>query len=744
MSGLRVDALVLGCAFSVLIAAAAAEPLPPVSTRAGDLAPAEWNRIAQAAGPQVAPSQPVAQQASETEADPKDKPIDLDEVTVTGTGRAQRQSETTTPIYIIDQKEIEQKGSRTLGDAIRNVPGVTTNIFGAGSDVHNGYFIRGVPTTSTAILIDGRPITNLNQEHYDPSEIPINNVERIEVMPSGGTTLYGSTALGGVINVITRKPTRPLEGQLSVEFGSYGYSKYGAYYQGKSGPVTYNFNYENFNTLNNFFYRVERPVGILSGTRPNGDFNSRSYNLDVGYEIDARNTITLNTYLRNFAKGISPFSIVDTRQNVFNGQSAEQLGLNDDHQSRLLTDTWGIGLTWDSKLGQGNDSNLQFRVSVDRALNRELDRIGDDFSTEIYLLGLRGSHAWQVSRGWGITYGFDYLREIGRSGVTSLVTGASTTDYDTSLDRPALFFLNDFKLASNVTLTAGARYSITSQFGNSFDPNIGVRWQVAPNFALRANFNQGFKAPNFHDLFGKTVHKGNPNLLPERGSFFDAGIDWQPTSTTNLRFTTFIANISNLMSLNLADPRFADFAYFQSLGYVFNDRVRVNYPSVYNTGFEMGFNWRMAPSWEFFLTNTYTDSRVVEGLRPEINQTQQALVPFLMGRAGFSYEDPNGFRAAVFANVVGGRSVDTYHVGPGDAEVFDPAGNPIFISHIAKLPPGSLLPGYTTVDLSLRVPVAQAIVFNAYIDNLLNTYYERSYGGPAPGTNFRVGLKTTF
>lgn len=730
MSGLQRFGPFLYCALSLSLVSTAwaGELLPPeiASTRAEDLAPANWRTLAQAA------------EGEQTKPDAEESVLQMDEVTVTGSATGRRQSETTTPVYIIDQEEIEQKGARTLGDAIRNTPGVTSNIFGAGSDVHNGYFVRGVPTTSTAILIDGRPITNLNQEHYDPGEIPVNNVERVEVMPSGGTTLYGSTALGGVINVITRKPTKPLEGSVSAEFGSYGYSKYGAYYQGKTGAFTYNLVAENFNTLNNFYYQVERPVGTLSGIRPNGDINARSYNLDLGYALDERNTLTFNSYLRNSVKGVSPFSIVDTRQNVFNGLSAEQLGLNADHQSRLITDTYGLALTWDSKLGQGNDSKLQTRISFDRALNNEIDSVGDQFVTEIYLLGLRASHAWQVSPGWNLTYGLDYLKEIGRSGIAN----TNQIDYDTSIDRPALFVLSDFKLASNVTLSAGARQTFTDRYGTSFDPNIGIRWQMTPQFGLRTNFNQGFKAPNFHDLFGRTVHKGNPNLLPERGSFFDAGFDWLPSAGTSLRFSTFISSITNLSSLNLVDPRQPDYPEFLALGLASGDRVRVNYPSVYNTGIELGFNWRLSRNWEFFLTETYTDARVIQGLRSEINQTQYALVPFHMGRAGFSYEEPTGFRAALFANFVGGRSVDTYHVGPSDA--FDPVTGAFIASHVAKLNTGDNLPGYTTVDLSLRVPVVQQVILNAYIDNLLGTYFERSYGGPAPGINFRVGLTSKF
>jgi len=730
----------LGCALTVSVVATAAEvpQTPPhYSTRAADLAP----RVAQVLTPpddgnKTAADGPQAQASDVGE----DKSELLDEVTVTGSGRPRRRSETTSPVYIIDRAEIEQKGSRTVGDAIRNVPGVTSNIFGAGSDVHNGYFVRGVPTTSTAILIDGRPVSNLNQEHYDPTDIPINNVERIEVMPQSGTILYGSTALGGVINVITRKPTRPLEGQLGIEFGSFGYSKYSALYQGRAGAFTFNLNYENFNTLNNFFYSVERSgIGTLTGIRPNGDVNQRSYNVDLSYDFDARNTLTLNTYLRNQVKGVSPFSIIDPRQNVFNGLSAQQLGLNDDHTSRLATDSYGVALTWDSKLGQGDDSKLSVRLSLDRGLNREIASDGNDFITEIYMLGLRATHNWQITPGWNLTYGLDWLREIGRSGTF----GIGEVDYNTAFDRPALFVLNDIKLTSNLLLTAGARQTFTDRFGSSFDPTVGLRWQLAPNFALRTNWTQGFKAPNFHDLFGRTVHKGNPNLLPERGSFFDVGFDWQPSPTSSLRFSAFISDIRNLMALNIADPRQPDFALFQSFGYELNDRVRVNYPSVYNTGFEMAFNWQFAPNWEFFLTETYTDSRIIRGPREELNQTQQGLVPFHMGRVGVSYNDPNGFRAALFANFVGGRSVDAYHVGPGDVQL-DLEGGPVFFSPLAKLPTGSLLPGYTTVDLSLRVPIISSLVANLYIDNLLNTFYERSYGGPAPGINFRAGLRASF
>jgi len=112
--------------------------------------------------------------------------------------------------------------------------------------------------------------------------------------------------------------------------------------------------------------------------------------------------------------------------------------------------------------------------------------------------------------------------------------------------------------------------------------------------------------------------------------------------------------------------------------------------------------------------------------------TQYPLVPFSTTRLGVTYEEPTGFQASLFANLSGQRTVDVNHVGPFDT------------THPARLAPGSLLDGYTTLDFSARLPLTSAIVANVYIDNLLGTYYERSYGNPAPSFNFRVGLAYGF
>ncbi|WP_218080996.1 TonB-dependent receptor [Anthocerotibacter panamensis] len=719
-------------------------------------------------------------QADKADDSSSDEVVDLlDEFTVTSSRRQVRLKDTPSSVYIVDRAELERKGANNVGEAIRGVAGVQSNLFGAGADVHGNFFIRGQPNIGIGILVDGRLITNLNQEHFDLADLPVYNVDRVEILTGSGSTLYGSNAIGGVVNVITHQPTGPLEGNVKAEFGSFGYSNYIASYGGKVDRLGYNFAYRQFDTNNDYEYEIQRPTGTFRGIRPNGYSNLRDYQVNLSYDLSDRSHLRLNSYIRNVNKGIAPFSILDPTRPLVDPKNGDQQF----EVTRLTDKGYGVALTYDQELGSGKDSQLQFLLALDN--NRVTEASATNPAdlgtfTDISAFNLQIRHNWQLDPTNNITYGFDYIREFGSSGDSN---PGGTFSFDAAAGRPGLFALYTWQPTDRLVLTAGVRETIpdpitarglTRALAGSLDPSIGVRWQITPTLALRTNYQSVYRAPNFNDLFGRTTHIGNPFLEPQRGTSFDLGLDWQTGNTSLLRLTYFLTKTTNLVDYLLVRNSCAANGIAvdspQCTEAYDNDprtnaqRFRVGYPDVHTSGIEAAFNWQVTPEWNVFANATLVDARIIqapdagvvngqlasidalngsgglgEGLfkvdvneRNALIQTQYPLVPYATARLGVSYQQPSGFGVSLFANLSGQRSVDVNHVGPFDT------------LQAARLAPGSLLPGYTTLDLSTRIPLTPSVTFNGYIDNLLGTFYERSYGNAAPGFNFRGGLSYSF
>ncbi len=762
-----------------------AVPVPSISSQAKDLTLAQGGK-------------PLPNLVAD--ADQDDEPVDiLDEVTVTASlGRKVKARETTSSIYVVNTQEIERKGSRQVGDALRGVPGVVSNMWGAGEDVHSTYFIRGLPTTSTGLLIDGRSVNNLNQEHVDLAELPVYDIERIEVLKGGASSvLYGSTAVGGAINIIPRTTPKKFEVDSNVTFGSYGFSQYSARI---GGPLSDNFRYAlfatTFNSNNNYAYQVNRddrtlfgvnyPAQTLTGIRPGGEVSSSTFGVNFDWDIDQRTTLKSTTYLRRGIRGVNLFSLVDPRTAIqTSGNSgciqdpfctATELGLNDETRPQIRIDYFGTAFTLDRKLGEGDDSNLKIRLGYDTGFTTETDVNSDfirelDKTTQITVLNARIQHDWQVTPGINLTYGFDFIRESGRSFTLDLLTPGATQNiaFTAQVNRPSLFGVGTFKLTDNITATLGFRgtfansYSFNSttyfvgqsslNYAGSFDPSVGIVWSITPQFALRSSFARVYKTPNFNDLFANGEIQGNPGLVPESGSTFDVGFDWQAAPNLTVRGAYFVNDIQNLLAYNRINPLQDGSIAPQDQGlidqgYALGDLVRVNFPQTKFTGFELSFDWRFAPGWTFFGTETYTDARITQGFKPELDQNQYPLVPYHSGQLGFTFASPGDWRFALFSNFQGLRPSDPYHLGPsvgftpnGDLATF-PTGN--LIPNIGYLAPGSLLPGYLTLDLTFHIPLSPNVALNGFLNNLTNLAYERNYGNGAPPANFTLGVETHF
>jgi len=155
----------------------------------------------------------------------------------------------TRPTYFITADEIKAQGARNAREALKNLPGVLGDgRVGTEVNAQSGQFIRGSNTGQVLTLVDGRPINNLGSGGFDLSEISSDIIERVEALPGGGSTLYGSDAIGGIISITTKRPKGKTEGSISGTIGGLGYNELRLSLGGKLENLSYLLNYDRIGT----------------------------------------------------------------------------------------------------------------------------------------------------------------------------------------------------------------------------------------------------------------------------------------------------------------------------------------------------------------------------------------------------------------------------------------------------------------------------------------------------------------
>lgn len=300
--------------------------------------------------------------------------------------------DSTRPIYVITGEEIEAQGARTVREALRFLPGILPDgTVGTEVNALSGQFIRGSNSEQVLILLDGRPINNLGSGSFDLSEITSNIVERIEVLPGGGSTLYGSSAIGGVINIITRRPTEKVITQAGVNFGAYGLNQQTVNNSGEVGDIGWVVGYNR--TEAEYSYPFSIPAADFEGTRKNNDVLYNNFNVKLEANLGQRNTLTLSTLYLGKEQGVpGGVTILEPLfgQGYFNSLTERDRKYTD----QVLTD-----LTWNSKLGGGDDSLLTAKVYADFLNTRFDSRVSSSarFDNEQNSYGIQTQHSWKFT-----------------------------------------------------------------------------------------------------------------------------------------------------------------------------------------------------------------------------------------------------------------------------------------------------------------------------------------------------------
>ena len=614
--------------------------------------------------------------------------------------------DSTRPIYVITGEEMEAQGARTVREAIKFLPGILGDgTVGTEVNALSGQLIRGSNTGQVLILLDGRPINNAGSGGFDLSEFTTNNIQRIEVLPGGGSTLYGSDAIGGVINIITRRPTEKITTEAKVNIGAYGLNQQSIQNSGKKGDISWVVGYNRTQAENNYPFSI--PEANFSGTRRNNDALYNNFNVKLEADLGKRNTLSFSTLYLNKEQGTPggvsiPFPV--NGQGFFNSLTDK----NRKYTDQILTD-----LTWNLKLGGGDDSLLTAKVYGD-FLNTRFDPSGsvssqNRFQTNQSSYGIQTTHSWNFAKNQSLVYGFDYRTVNVRNTSFSYSTNKETLNYDNDINQGALFTKYEVVLIPNLTVNVGLRQDFSSLVNGSVtSPSVGTKYAVSDSTTLRANYIQNFRVPTIANLFNVNPSNiGNPELKPERGDSFDIGIDQKLGNIGLARLTFFKNNVSDTIAFKrLTPPVNSNTGTWENIGLV------------ETTGIEATLNLQVAKNIYTFVNYTANDPRIFKSSNAaEINKELRFAGADKLN-LGVSYETPQGLYLGLLMNSLNGYPTNNTNT--------------------------EFLSGYTTFDFKLLVPLSDKLVVTGSVENLFNQRYQLFPGFPDGGRGFQIGLSSTF
>ncbi|PSB59485.1 TonB-dependent receptor [Chamaesiphon polymorphus CCALA 037] len=620
------------------------------------------------------------------------------ELTIDVTGERKVNLPKSTPIYTIDSKQIEQQGAKNVADTLNNLPGFAINNAGYGADIHTGTYYRGASINQFIILLNGRPISNnINTYHgaTDLNSIPVEAIDRIELSSGASNILYGSETFGGVVNIITKTYRGTPETNVSAELGSYGRQNYRASYTGGSDRLNYRIGIEKYRIDNN--YRV--PVGAanrdpVTGILTNADTDLTSYSGNISATIDDRNRLDFDAIKITSRRGLVYFGFPFQRD-------------------RLNHDALNVGLNWRSQLSSDRSSILNTTLSFNQDYFDTFGPSGaNNRSGTLDTQAITGriDHKWQTSATNTLRWGGEIQnRQLNGTTISTVPNRIAFNETENrNVVNTALFAVNTWKVTDRTAIDIGLRQNFNTQFGNYLNPSLGSRWEISPNLAVRASVAGAQRNPGLDQLYlYDTVHGWfpNPNLKPETGATWTAGVDlaFSPTSTATI--TYFGSNLNDRIATQAISPTVTQWT---------------NIGQVSTNGLEIGFKQQITPQWSAFANYTYTDAKIQSGIERGL---QLSLVPYSVAQLGVGYAN-RGWEVNLLTNYNAGTRRAFFN-NPGQVST-------------------NFVPSFFNLDLSARIPIGENVGLNLYVENLADVQYEKVNRIYSPGRTYRFGVSANF
>ena len=695
--------------------------------------------------------------------------VDLDAVVVTAAGYEQKLVDAPASISVISQADLRQRRYSNLAQALADVEGIDINQ-GTGKTGGLNISIRGMPSAYTLVLIDGRRQNNSGDitpngfgETSNSFMPPMSAIERIEVIRGPMSTLYGSDAMGGVVNIITRKVAQTWGASVGInhtlqEHGDYGHTRGMNVYA--NGPLARDL--LGLAVRGSWFDRGPSELEFADGSnvsrRGAAATEGRNYNLGTRLTFTPHQDHELSLDLE---RGRQTYNNDDCQLGTLDGWSgnavagctspsvqaagyAQELRFNRDqvvlaHRARLgqavldssLTHkaTETVGRTVPGRIGTAWTG---FPGIVGGA-PRTLESTDLVFDTRL-VMPLAQAHTFSVGAQW-----LD----------AEVVDGLATEEF--SKKSWSLFAEDEWRLRENLGLTFGGRYEDHEAFGGHFSPRAYLVWNASGNWTVKGGVSEGYRVPTVNQLHdgingasgqGTIITIGSPDLKPETSTNAEIGVYFDNLAGFNANLTVFRTDYDDMISGGTPIPNCwsatrPGLPGCMDLGNGFiqdSFAQSINIDRAQSRGAELAARWQFHDSWSVSGNYTWTDTEQKSGVDAGAPVTNQARH---IANAKLYWEPSERFNFFLRGEYYGDRDRFT--------NLFDnlSAANQAIVNGLGPLK------AYHQFHLGGSYRASDHLTFNATVYNLLDkdflegSHYTTHTGATAWGSHYaQIGAGT--
>jgi TonB-dependent siderophore receptor len=631
--------------------------------------------------------------------------IKLDPIIVTASRIGKRLLETPSSVSVIFQKEIKGSNAKSIPDLLKNLEGIymydASGVGIAGRVNMRGFW--GGMSTHQLVLIDGITQNKGKDKLVNWNLIPLDNIERIEIVRGPASALYGDNAMSGVINIITKKPADISETKVSASYGSFN---------------TQNYSLSSSRTFERLGYYLGISGKLTDGFREYCDYNSIYLDGKLDYSINDMQKLKLYLDYNIEKSGPHPWTISESL--IEEDRRQARLGSENDESknkkisasvSHLLDISNALDIKETFYYRDGKEESFYTSGSTEEYTTEQLEDENTyglplQLNTNPEIFGIE--HFLTI----GIDLERNYL-QYEEYAAPYQVRGDLQKNYSVIRDKIGPYIQDEIKIFVPLKLTLGMRYDlVTFDFTDYIEednskksemskitPMCGIMYNYQENSGAYANYTRAFRTPTLGQMFTYGSYS-NPDLNPEEATSYEVGI--------RHRFNDYLRTSISLYWMRLDNEIWYDFAASKYM----------NYGKTSHKGVETRLDYKIIEGLTGFVNYVYTRAKNESGNHEGKDLTN---IPLHKGSFGLKLETKFGLKANLIVTRFGDSYIDSNNEDK--------------------------LAAYTIADIKVSYEIRRWTAFLA-VDNLLNEIYNSHgykssgvrYFNPAPGETFTAGL----